>query len=116
MNKDQLVFIKHIRDAIKLIEDFTSRYVQKNFLHDDLVQSAVVRQIEIMGEATKNISESFKKDYPKIPWSDLAGMRDKLIHGYFGVDFNRVWKVVREDVPKLKKQITEILEKEERKE
>lgn len=111
MNKDPLIFIKHMRDAIELIETFTQNFAAKKFLQDKLVQSAVVRQIEIIGEAAKNVSEDFRNEYPKIPWSDLAGMRDKLIHGYFGIDYNRIWKVVKEDIPRLKKQIQEILKK-----
>ena len=110
MNKDPLVFLKHMRDAIDLIENFTKKYTKDKFLNDKLVQSAVVRQIEIIGEATKNVSSNFRKKYQKIPWSDIAGMRDKLIHLYFGVNLDRVWEVVKEDLPKLKEEIRKILE------
>ncbi len=113
MKKDPLVFIGHVRDAIQLIEKFTEGHTKEKFLQDELVQSAVVRQIEIIGEATKNISEQFRKKYPQIPWSDIARMRDKLIHQYFGVNVNRVWEVVKGDVPKLKEKIREILQKEQ---
>ncbi|MEK6900364.1 MAG: DUF86 domain-containing protein [Nanoarchaeota archaeon] len=112
MKKDPLVFIGHIKDAIEHIEKFTKEYTKEKFLLDELVQSAVVRQIEIIGEAAKNIPLLFRKKYQQIPWSDISGMRDKLIHQYFGVNLHRVWEVVRGDVPKLKKDILSILKKE----
>jgi|SRR3989338_5642060 len=112
MKKDPLVFLGHIRDAIDLIEKFTRGYTKDNFLQDQLVQSAVVRQIEIIGEATKNISEIFRKKYPPVPWSDIARTSDKLIHQYFGVNLHRVWEVVKGDIPELKEKIKEILQQE----
>lgn len=113
MNKDPLVFLGHVRDAIKLIENFTDGHTKDKFFLNELVQSAVVRQIEIIGEATKNLSIRFRKKYPQVPWSDIAGMRDKLIHQYFGVNLHRVWEVVKGDLPKLKKEIQRILKEEE---
>ena len=112
MKKDPLVFLKHILDATELIEEFIKDYTKKRFLEDKLVQSAVIRQIEIIGEAAKNIPASFRKNYPKIPWVDIVGMRDKLIHLYFGVDLERVWLVITEDIPILSRQIQEILQRE----
>jgi uncharacterized protein with HEPN domain len=113
MKKDSLAYIKHIRDAINLVEDFIEDYTKRKFLCDELVQSAVIRQIEIIGEAVKNIPLSFRNKYSKIPWAKVARMRDKLIHQYFGVDLDKVWDVVKDDLPKLKKQIKEILKAEE---
>ncbi|MBU0470234.1 MAG: DUF86 domain-containing protein [Nanoarchaeota archaeon] len=112
MKKDPFVFLKHIRDAIDLVDSFTKNYTKTKFLNDKLVQSAVIRQIEIIGEATKNVPLNFRKKYQKIPWSNIAGMRDKLIRLYFGVNLERVWEVVKEDIPKLKQEINTIIEKE----
>jgi len=75
-----------------------------------LIQDAVIRQIEIIGEASKLISNKIKSKSPKTPWKDIAGMRDKLIHGYFGVDLDAVWETVKKDIPPLKKDIKKLKE------
>ncbi len=81
---------------------------QESFLENRLVQDGVIRQFEIVGEATKNISTPFRDRYPFIPWRDLAGFRDKLIHQYFGVDLATVWRSVVEDVPMLQDELLNI--------
>lgn len=110
--KNELIFIKHIEDSIKDLESFVKEMSKKDFLKNKIIQSAVIRQIEVIGEATKNISDNFKKKYPKIEWKIISGMRDKLIHHYFGVDLEQVWLVVKKDIPVLKKEINFILKKE----
>ena len=110
MKKDPLVFVKHILDSIKDIEDFSGGLSKNDFLKDNLRQSAILRKIEVMGEAVKNLPRDFTKKHSSIPWEDIAGMRDKVIHHYFGVDLNKVWNVVEYELPKLKKEIQTILE------
>ena len=107
--KDSLVFIRHIFDNIKDIEKFSRGLNEEDFKKDVLIQKAIIRSIEVIGEAAKNIPPSFKDKYPNISWKDMIGTRDKLIHHYFGVDLNAVWKVVKEDIPELKIQIKELL-------
>jgi len=75
---------------------------------NNLIQDGVIRQLEIIGEATKRLSKEFKDRYPEIPWKDIAGMRDKLIHGYFGVDLDAVWDTAKKDIPGLRGKIEEI--------
>jgi uncharacterized protein with HEPN domain len=79
------------------------------FLNDRKTQDAVVRNIEIMGEAVKHLSPRFRTNHPDIPWKRIAGMRDVMIHDYFGVNLNLVWKVAKEEMPRLMKKIEEIL-------
>ena len=110
--KDSLIFVKHILENIEDIEKFSKNLSEKEFEKDVLKQKAIIRSIEVIGEATKNIPDSFKEKYPKISWKDIVGTRDKLIHHYFGVDLNSVWKVVKEDIPELKTQLLDILKKE----
>ena len=81
---------------------------KSNFLKKDLIQSAIIRKIEIIGEAVKNLPKEIIVKYPDIEWNKIAGTRDKLIHNYFGVDLDLIWKSVKTDIPKLKKQIIEI--------
>ena len=75
-----------------------------------MVKDAIIRELEIIGEAAKNVSQDFREKYKEIPWKDMAGMRDKLIHEYFGVDINIVWKVITKELPALKEKIEEVLQ------
>jgi len=105
-------FLDYIEDIIEAMDDAMS--FVKGLEYDDFVKEkktvyAVVRAIEIIGEAVKKIPNDVKKRYPKIPWREMAGMRNKLIHEYFGVDLKRVWKTVKEDIPNLKPQFDKIL-------
>ena len=109
MQRDDSVYLKHIRDAILKIDGYTRKVSVASFKKDTLIQDGVIRQIEIIGEATKRLSDKLRKDNKDIPWDDIAGMRDKLIHDYFGVDIEKVWLTVRNDIPILKKQINRIL-------
>ena len=114
MKRDFILFVEDILEGIKNIEDFSKELSEREFMKDKLRQSAIVRQIEIIGKAVKNIPEEFRKKYLEVEWKKIAGTRDVIIHAYFGIDLDLMWKVIEEDIPELKKQIEKIL-KEERK-
>ncbi|OGL78918.1 hypothetical protein A3J43_00865 [Candidatus Uhrbacteria bacterium RIFCSPHIGHO2_12_FULL_54_23] len=105
MENDEL-YRAHIIEAIERIERFTVGMDYEHFRDDDKTIAAVVRQFEIIGEAVKSLSIEFTRRYPSIPWQSIAGMRDKLIHQYFGVDVREVWHSATVDIPKLKKTLT----------
>ena len=108
MIKNDLAYIDHILDCIRKINEFSRDLFLKEFKKNELVQDAIIRNIEIIGEASKRISSETKQTYYKIPWKEISGMRDKLIHDYLGVDVDVVWKTIKEDIPSLQKLITEI--------
>jgi len=112
MNWEFLTFLKHVMDSINNIKEFSEGLSKNVLLKNKLRKSAILRELEVIGEAIKNIPIDFVNKYPSVPWADFAGMRDKLIHHYFGVDWDIVWKVVKEELPELKKKIKEILDKE----
>lgn len=99
------LYLAEIICAIDSIEDFTSGMNKDDFLEDEKTKSAVVRQFEIMGEASKALPDSIKELAPDIPWSKIAGMRDRLIHAYFIVDYKLVWKTLEEELPRLKERL-----------
>jgi uncharacterized protein with HEPN domain len=108
--KDDRIYLLHIRDAIRQIVEYTA--IQKEaFCADRKTQDAVVRNLEIIGEATKRLSQPLKAAHPDIAWKPIAGMRDKLIHDYFGVNVELVWDVVERDLPVLYEKVEELLAK-----
>lgn len=109
--KDPKIFLEHILENIEKIENGINGMTEIEFSKDVNTQDATLRRIEVIGEAVRNLPDSFRKKHSKIPWKNIAGMRDILIHKYFGVDMDLVWKIANSDVPKLKKQIIKILEK-----
>ncbi|MCK6554536.1 DUF86 domain-containing protein [Candidatus Binatia bacterium] len=103
------VYLRHILEAISLIE----RYVAVGrdvFMTTSHWQDAVIRQLEIIGEATKQLSQGLRSQHPEVPWRRIAGLRDVLIHGYMGVDLDRVWGVTQRDLPGLTQQLEVILQ------
>ena len=100
--KDDRIYIDHILQSIERIETYISEKNHQSFSEDYLTQDAVVRQLEIIGESTKRISEKVRKINSQVPWSDMAGMRDLLFHDYIDVDIDIVWKTATESISKLK--------------
>jgi uncharacterized protein with HEPN domain len=108
MVKDDLAYVEHILDCIRKIKEFSEGLSFKEFSGNELVQDAIIRNIEIIGEASKKISSDTKQIYFEISWKEIAGMRDKLIHDYLGVDVEVIWRTIKEDIPILERQIREI--------
>ncbi len=108
MDKD-VVYLRHILLAVEKVNEYVNRGGRKLFDEDTAIQDALIKQIEIIGEATRKISEEFKEGYIEVPWKKMVGMRDKLVHDYMGVDLEAVWKTAVGDIPELKKLIEEVL-------
>jgi uncharacterized protein with HEPN domain len=109
MPRDDSVYLQHILDAISKVETYLEGIDRRTFSERSLIQDGVIRQIEFIGEAVRRLSHDLRDQYPKIPWQDIAGMRDKLIHDYFGVDLETVWLTALDDLPVLKAQVARIL-------
>lgn len=112
MKKIPAVYISHILTCINAILDYTQNMDEQAFLNNKLVQDAVLRNFEVIGEATKQLDEAFRAKHPHIPWRQMAGLRDKLIHDYMGVDIWAVWQVVAEVLPQQKTDFDAMLKDE----
>lgn len=102
-------YLKHILDETEFISKKVTGLERNNFQTDEVLKRAFVRSLEIIGEATKKLPEEFRNKHGSIDWRALAGTRDKLIHDYFGIDYDIVWDIVTNEIPKLRKQIESIL-------
>ena len=103
-------FVQDILDSINDVENFIDGMEFEDFINDKKTIYSVVRAIEIIGEAAKNVPEQIRTKYPDVPWKQMAGMRDKLIHEYFGVDLEIIWETAKDDVPRLKTAISKVFE------
>ena len=108
VEKTDFLFIEHILESIKAIGEFSLNLTKEELSSNRLKQSAIVREIEIIGEAAKNISSKLKNEHREIEWKNIIGTRDKMIHHYFGVDINIIWLIIQEDLPTLKEKLEKI--------
>jgi uncharacterized protein with HEPN domain len=113
--KHNQVFLKHILDELDFLTRETESKKFEEFIKNEILKRACSRSLEIIGEAVKNLSPDFKRQHKEIEWKKLSGLRDKMIHGYFGVNWDIVWDVMKNQIPKLKGQIENILDKAESK-
>ena len=109
MKRDYRLYLDDILQAIAKIEKYTKDINLEQFIGDEKTVDAVIRNFAIIGEAVKNIPQSIRKKYPDIPWKEMAGMRDKLIHEYFGIRYDIVWQTVEKRLPHVKSQIEAVL-------
>ena len=113
MKRNRKLYLKDIFTAMESIEKFVEGMSFEEFVQDDKTTSAVIQKFEVIGEATKQIPEEMRQKYPQIPWKEMAGMRDRLIHFYFGVDYKLVWETAKRRIPQVKSLIEEMLKKHE---
>ena len=110
MKRDPKILLLDVLESIEKIEKYLKRVDKSTFLKDTEKQDSVIKRLEVIGEAVKNVPVSVKKKNPEIPWKEIAGMRDKLIHEYFGIGLDKVWITAKKDLPSFKDQIKQILE------
>jgi uncharacterized protein with HEPN domain len=109
-----LEFLRHILDEVNFILVQAKGKNQQELLNDQVLQRAVIRSLEIIGEASKKIAPDFRVKYPQVDWKKMAGTRDKLIHHYFGVDYDIVWDIISNELPNLQTEIGRIIKSEEK--
>jgi len=109
MKKDDTVYLHHILDAIQRIQTYTRDVSKEKYLQDGLLQDGVVRQLEIIGEASTNLSEEFQERHSEVPWGQIIGLRNQIVHAYFDINLDITWDIVHGDIPELKRQIEHIL-------
>jgi uncharacterized protein with HEPN domain len=110
LKRDARLYLDDIVEAIQRIEEYSAHTNFDSFKQDRKAIDAIVRNFEIMGEAVNKIPSSLRNKYPDIPWTEMMGMRNKLIHEYFGVDIQILWKTIKADIPQLEPQVRKMLE------
>ena len=110
MKKDDCVYLHHIIDAFLQIEHYTDGVTYEEFLSNRLLQDGVIRQLEVMGEAARNLSEDLRNEYPIIPWRQMISLRNRMIHAYFNVNLQIIWEIIQGDIPNLKQETMHMLE------
>jgi len=111
INRDITDFMLDIRDSIHDVRDFVKDITYEEFIEDRKTVNAVIRSLEIIGEATKKIPPTVRLNYPLVPWREVAGMRDKLIHEYFGVDLSMIWETIQHDFTDLENAVEDFFQK-----
>lgn len=109
MIKEDGIYLEHVLTALHKVRNYIGDKDEDAFMKDSIIQDAVIRQFEVVGEATKRISKELKARHQEIPWKEMAGMRDILIHDYIDVDLFMVWKTAKDDVPQLIKQVEKLI-------
>ncbi len=109
MKRDYRLFIKDMLESMEAIERFVEGMEFEDFVKDDKTTSAVIRKFEIIGEAARYVPDWIRGRYPDVPWRSMIGMRNRLIHAYFGIDYKLVWDTIKVELPKVKSQLLKIL-------
>lgn len=107
--RDYTIFLEDIIESAELIKKYAKGYTKKRFSSDEKNKDAVIRRFEVIGEAVKHLPNSFRKKHKEVDWKKISGMRDVLIHEYFGVNIDKVWKTIKKDIPDLENKISKIL-------
>jgi uncharacterized protein with HEPN domain len=107
--KDERLYLSNIKECIERIEEYT-KGGKEEFMQNKMIQDAVIRNFEIIGEATKRLSPELRSQYSDVPWQQMAGLRDVLIHDYLKVNLNLVWQIIEQNLSDLKRQVTAIME------
>lgn len=113
--RDWRLYFDDIFDCIKKIENYTANLSYDEFIRDNKTQDAVIRNLEVIGEAAKQVEENIKKKYNNIPWKEMVGIRNRIIHGYFGVDLEIIWQIINHDLRDLKQKIEKVLTEDDNK-